>query len=45
MPLGDFTHLLTSVPTIQLRATVLAEEHWPFAPGSSRPLTVRVQGR
>ena len=36
---------ITGRATIQLRATVLAEEHWPFAPGSSRPLTVRVQGR
>lgn len=30
---------------IQLRATALAEERWPYAPGSSRPLTVRVHGR
>jgi hypothetical protein len=31
--------------SIRLRATVLAEEHWPYAPGSSRPVTVRVSGR
>ncbi|HVO53971.1 MAG TPA: hypothetical protein VMT37_06105 [Solirubrobacterales bacterium] len=29
---------------IKLRATVLSEERWPFAPGSSRPLTVVVNG-
>jgi hypothetical protein len=30
---------------IQLRATVLAEERWPYVPGSSPPLTVDVSGR
>jgi hypothetical protein len=30
--------------SIRLRAAVLAEERWPFAPGFSRPLTVRVTG-
>ncbi|MFL5832706.1 MAG: hypothetical protein ACJ76B_01840 [Solirubrobacterales bacterium] len=30
--------------TIRLRATALAEERWPYAPGSSAPATVRVQG-
>jgi hypothetical protein len=30
---------------IRLRATALAEERWPYAPGSSRPLTVEVRGR
>jgi hypothetical protein len=30
--------------SIRLRATALAEERWPYAPGSSRPLTVRVNG-
>ncbi len=30
---------------IQLRATALAEERWPYAPGSSHPQTVRVEGR
>jgi hypothetical protein len=29
---------------IRLRATVLSEERWPFAPGSSRPLIVVVDG-
>lgn len=29
---------------IRLRATALAEERWPYVPGSSAPVTVRVQG-
>jgi hypothetical protein len=29
---------------IRLRATALAEERWPYAPGSSAPVAVRVQG-
>jgi hypothetical protein len=29
---------------IRLRATALAEERWPFAPGSSAPVTVTVEG-
>jgi hypothetical protein len=29
---------------IRLRATALAEEHWPYAPGFSPPVTVKVQG-
>jgi len=29
---------------IRLRATGLAEERWPYAPGSSPPVTVRVEG-
>jgi hypothetical protein len=29
---------------IRLRATALAEERWPYAPGSSRPVTVTVSG-
>jgi hypothetical protein len=29
---------------IRLRATALAEERWPYAPGSSRPVTIRVSG-
>lgn len=29
---------------IRLRATALAEERWPYVPGSSPPVTVRVQG-
>lgn len=31
--------------SIRLRATALAEERWPYAPGSSRPVTIRVSGR
>ena len=31
--------------SIRLRATALPEERWPYAPGSSRPLTVSVSGR
>jgi hypothetical protein len=31
--------------SIRLRATALAEERWPYAPGSSRPVTVSVSGR
>ena len=31
--------------SIRLRATALVEERWPYAPGSSRPVTVRVSGR
>jgi hypothetical protein len=30
--------------SIRLRATSLAEEGWPYAPGASRPVTVRVSG-
>lgn len=29
---------------IRLRATALAEERWPYAPGSSAPVTVHVKG-
>jgi hypothetical protein len=29
---------------IRLRAMVLPEERWPYAPGASRPVTVRVNG-
>ena len=31
--------------SIRLRATALPEERWPYAPGSSRPVTVDVSGR
>jgi hypothetical protein len=31
--------------SIRLRATALPEERWPYAPGSSRPVTVRVTDR
>jgi len=30
--------------SIRLRATALAEERWPYVPGSSPPVTVRVRG-
>jgi hypothetical protein len=36
---------LSGAAAIRLRATALAEERWPYAPGSSAPLTVRVSGR
>ncbi|HEX3733749.1 MAG TPA: carboxypeptidase-like regulatory domain-containing protein [Solirubrobacterales bacterium] len=36
---------VSGVASIRLRATALAEERWPYAPGSSRPVTVRVSGR
>jgi hypothetical protein len=29
---------------IRFRAVVLAEERWPYAPGASRPLVLRVTG-
>ncbi len=35
---------VSGAATIRLRATALAEERWPYVPGSSRPLTVRVTG-
>jgi hypothetical protein len=35
---------VSGAASIRLRATALAEERWPYAPGSSRPLTVRVAG-
>jgi hypothetical protein len=36
---------VSGVASIRLRATALAEERWPYAPGSSRPVTVDVSGR
>lgn len=30
--------------SIRLRAVALSEERWPYAPGASRPVTVRVSG-
>lgn len=36
---------LSGPAAIRLRATALSEERWPYAPGSSRPLTVKVAGR
>ena len=35
---------VTGRAVIRLRATALAEERWPYAPGSSAPVTVRVRG-
>ena len=35
---------VTGTAVIRLRATVLAEERWPYAPGSSAPVAIRVQG-
>lgn len=35
---------VTGRASIRLRATALAEERWPYVPGSSPPVTVRVQG-
>jgi hypothetical protein len=36
---------ISSATAIQLRATALAEERWPYAPGSSAPITVEVGDR
>ncbi len=36
---------VSGAASIRLRATALAEERWPYAPGSSRPVTVGVRGR
>lgn len=36
---------ITSPTAIRLRATALAEERWPYAPGSSRTVTVHVSDR
>jgi hypothetical protein len=36
---------VTGRARIALRAVALAEERWPYAPGSSAPVTVRVRGR
>jgi hypothetical protein len=35
---------ISGAARIRLRATALAEERWPYAPGSSPPATVEVQG-
>jgi hypothetical protein len=35
---------ITGTARIRLRAVVLAEERWPYAPGASKPVTVRVRG-
>jgi len=34
---------VSGTAAIRLRATALAEERWPYAPGSSPPVTVRVR--
>jgi hypothetical protein len=36
---------VSGTASIRLRALALAGQPWPYAPGFSRPLTVRVQGR
>lgn len=35
---------VTGTAQIRLRAVALAEERWPYVPGASRPVTVRVRG-
>jgi hypothetical protein len=35
---------VSAAARIRLRATALAEERWPYAPGSSPPVTVTVHG-
>jgi hypothetical protein len=35
---------ITGTAQIRLRAVALAEERWPYAPGTSRPVTVEVTG-
>lgn len=35
---------VTGTAAIRLRATALAEERWPYVPGSSPAVTIRVQG-
>ncbi len=35
---------ITGAARVRLRAVALSEERWPYAPGASRPLTVRVSG-
>ncbi|MGV1050469.1 MAG: hypothetical protein ACOYD4_18315, partial [Solirubrobacterales bacterium] len=36
---------ISAATSIRLRATALAEERWPYAPGSSAPVTVEVHDR
>jgi hypothetical protein len=36
---------VTRTARIKLRAVVLAEERWPYVPGASQPVTVRVSGQ
>ena len=42
---SQFFIVTTGAARIRLRATALAEERWPYAPGSSAPVTVTVHGR
>lgn len=35
---------ISGTARIRIRATVLPEERWPYAPGTSRPLVLRVTG-
>lgn len=35
---------VSGLASIRLRAAALSEERWPYAPGASRPVTVRVSG-
>jgi hypothetical protein len=35
---------VTGTAAIRLRAVALAEERWPYVPGASRPVLVRVRG-
>jgi len=35
---------VTGTAKIRLRAIALPEERWPYAPGASRPITIRVTG-
>jgi hypothetical protein len=35
---------ISGTASIRLRATTLPEERWPFVPGASRPIAVRVSG-
>lgn len=35
---------ISGTAAIRLRAEALAEDRWPYAPGASRPVTVRVTG-
>ena len=36
---------VTGSARVRMRAITLPEERWPYAPGASRPVTVRVNGR
>jgi len=35
---------VSGTDSIRLRAIALAEDRWPYAPGASRPIVVRVTG-